>query len=129
MYSFNEWAEHYGYTDSDESRREYQAYCDNLTTKEFSRRCETGSVQSVEILHAIFRDDPDFAGRGHGSGWVVLAEGDYLRQNDGRVKTWQQAADAFRFVAQRGCSVPVTVWPPSAGGITKLDFGGLEVSK
>ena len=32
MYSFNEWAEHYGYTDSDESRREYQAYCDNLAT-------------------------------------------------------------------------------------------------
>ena len=32
MHSFNEWAEHYGYTDSDESRREYQAYCDNLAT-------------------------------------------------------------------------------------------------
>ena len=100
-----------------------------MTTKELSKRFELGSVQSVEILHAIFRDDPEFAGAGHGSGWVVMVEGDYLRQNDGRIKTWQQVEDPVRFLVRRGCPVPVTFWPPSAGGITKLDFGGLEVSK
>ena len=97
-----------------------------MTTKELSKRFELGSVQSVEILHAIFRDDPEFAGSGHGSGWVVMVEADYLRQNDGRIKTWQQVADAFRFVAQRGCPVPVTVWPPSAGGITRTDLDARE---